>query len=80
MVYNYGMTAIQQIVEIDPDRRHLRLSQPLPETIGVGQTNIILIIPGLSSESQGDLERINQNAERLNREALDVLSYQQLDL
>jgi predicted ABC-type transport system involved in lysophospholipase L1 biosynthesis ATPase subunit len=74
------MTAIQQIVEIDPDRRYLRLSRPLPETVGVGQTTIILIIPGLPVESRGDLELINQNADRLNREALDVLSYQQLDL
>jgi hypothetical protein len=31
------------------------------------------------SEAQ-ELELINANAERLNREALDVLSYQNLDL
>jgi hypothetical protein len=78
--YNDYMTAIQQIVEIDSDRRHLRLSQPLPETIGAGQANIILIISDRPVESSGDLELINRNADRLNREALDVLSYQQLDL
>jgi hypothetical protein len=58
----------------------LRLSQPLPETIGAGQANVILIIPDLPAESSRDLELINRNADRLNREALDVLSCQQLDL
>jgi hypothetical protein len=36
---------IEQTVEIDRDRRVLRLDQPLPETVGVGQAKITLIFP-----------------------------------
>jgi hypothetical protein len=34
---------IEQTVEIDRDRRVLRLDQPLPETIGAGRTKLTLI-------------------------------------
>jgi hypothetical protein len=36
---------IEQTVEIDGDRRVLRLDQPLPETIGSGRSKITLIFP-----------------------------------
>jgi hypothetical protein len=36
---------IEQIVEIDRDRRVLRLDQPLPETIGTGRAKITLVFP-----------------------------------
>jgi hypothetical protein len=34
---------IEQTVEIDRDRRVLRLDQPLPETVGAGRTTLTLI-------------------------------------
>jgi hypothetical protein len=34
---------IEQTVEIDRDRRVLRLDQPLPETVGAGRTKLTLI-------------------------------------
>ena len=38
-------------------------------------------IPAVSERFQArDIELINRNAERLNREALDVLSFQSLDI
>jgi hypothetical protein len=33
-----------------------------------GQVNVILIIPDIPTESSGDLEPINRNADHLNRE------------
>jgi hypothetical protein len=38
------MTAIQQIVEIDPSRRILRLEKPLPESVRVGSADIVLVL------------------------------------
>jgi hypothetical protein len=35
---------IEQTVEIDRDRRVLRLDQPLPETVGAGRVKITLIV------------------------------------
>jgi hypothetical protein len=38
------MTAIQQMVEIDPSRRVLRLETPLPETIAAGRVDMVLVL------------------------------------
>jgi hypothetical protein len=72
--------SIMQTVEI-PDSH--RLTIEVPCEVPAGRT-ILTFTPAPAvmekmSEAQ-ELELINANAERLNREALDVLSYQNLDL
>jgi len=77
--YTFIMT-ITQTVEIPADRR---LIIEVPREIPVGKT-ILSFTPASAvkekmSEAQ-EIEHINRNAERLNREAMDVLSYQNLDI
>ncbi|MDR1785650.1 MAG: hypothetical protein LBR23_04205 [Spirochaetaceae bacterium] len=75
------MTTIQQTVTIPPDRR-LRLDMPLPASISAGRVDIVLVIadepaskvPPKSEER--DVELFKLHAEELNKEAADVLSYQ----
>jgi hypothetical protein len=38
---------IEQTVEIDRDRRVLRLDQPLPESVGAGRTTVTLTFPDI---------------------------------
>ena len=73
---------IEQIVEI-PDNR--RLTIEVPREVPTG-TVILTFTPAKTtakayekSEAR-DIELINRNAERLNREALDVLSFQNLEI
>jgi hypothetical protein len=72
--------SITQTVEIPADHR---LTINVPPEVPEGQAKIIYFPvsagkePIQSSEAR-DIEIINQNAERLNREAMDVLSYQNL--
>ena len=84
--YDYFMT-ITQTIEIPANRR---ITLEVPPQIPAGRTIIsftpiaankidaVADIPG--KYNKRDLELINLNAEQLNREALDVLSYQKLDL
>jgi len=77
------MTTIQQTVTIPPDRR-LRLDMPLPESVNSGRVEIVLIIadepaPKKSSPPKSearDVELFKLHAEELNKEAADVLAYQ----
>ncbi|MCL2293255.1 MAG: hypothetical protein FWC36_00075 [Spirochaetes bacterium] len=81
-----GMT-ITQTVEIPENRR---LTIDVPREIPTGKTILTFtpVAAGSMSATEKALERpeaqdmeiINRNAERLNREALDVLSFQTLDL
>ncbi|MDR2485283.1 MAG: hypothetical protein LBD55_07805 [Treponema sp.] len=64
---------IEQIIEIPASRR---ITIDLPPEIPPGKG--ILMVPRSCRGGQQDIERINRNAERLNQEALDVLSYQGL--
>jgi hypothetical protein len=55
---------IEQTVEIDQDRRVLRLDQPLPETVGAGRTKLTLIFsddtenaPGIRAPEQAERDR-----------------------
>ena len=48
--------------------------------LSIEQTVEILDIPAAPAAEDTDLELINRYADRLNQEAMDVLSYQQLDL
>jgi len=72
--------SVTQTVEIPISRR---LTIDVPREIPAGQA--ILTFTSVSagrekmSETQ-EIELINRNAERLNREALDVLSFQNLDI
>ena len=76
---------VTQTVEIPASRR---LTIDVPCEVPTGKT-ILTFTPASSnskvttkekmSEAQ-EIELINLNAERLNQEALDVLSYQKLDL
>ena len=74
--------SITQTVEITASRR---ITVDVPQEIPLGKT-ILTFTPVPSgreyiqrSEAR-DMEIINQNAEELNREAMDVLSYQDLYL
>jgi hypothetical protein len=57
------MTAIQQTVEIDPNRRVLRLEKPLPESVSPGRVDVVLVLPdddvyaGIPSALPDDLLR-----------------------
>jgi hypothetical protein len=49
---------IEQTVEIDRDRRILRLDQPLPETIGAGRTKLTLIFSGAAEKRPGTAQTV----------------------
>jgi len=77
--YSYLMS-VTQTIEIPVNRR---LTIDVPHEVPVGRT-FLTFTPASAvrekmSEAQ-EMELINRNAERLNREALDVLSFQNLDL
>ncbi|MDR2542112.1 MAG: hypothetical protein LBC80_01505 [Treponema sp.] len=72
---------ITQTVEVPANRR---ITLELPSQIPTGIGTVTLSFTPLSfipkmSEAQ-ELELINRNADRLNAEAIDVLSYQDIDL
>jgi hypothetical protein len=72
--------SVTQTVEIPTSRR---LTIDVPHEIPAGRA-ILTFTPASTarekmSEAQ-EIELINRNAERLNREALDVLSFQNLDI
>ena len=74
--------SITQTVDIPASRR---ITVDVPQEIPLGRT-ILTFTPASAvrepvqrSEAR-DIEIINQNAEELNREAMDVLSYQDLYL
>jgi len=69
---------ITQTVEIPANHR---LVIDVPREVPTGRTVLAFTpatIPAMSAEQE--LELINRNADRLNAEALDVLSYQDIDL
>ena len=78
---------ITQIIEIPADRR-LTIDVPLEVPAGqaiiaftpVAAKRVDTVARNLEKYDTRDLELINLNAEQLNKEALDVLSYQCLDL
>jgi hypothetical protein len=75
---------ITQTVEIPADRR---LTIDVPQEVPTGQTSVIIQFPFLEetpakkrmTEAE-EMELINRNADRLNAEAIDVLSYQDINL
>ena len=74
--------SITQTVEITASRR---ITVDVPQEIPLGRTVLTFTpVPAGSEHIQQsetrDIEIINQNAEELNREARDVLSYQDLFL
>ena len=79
---------VTQTIDIPADRRRVTLE--IPPQIPAGRTIIaftpvpekkINTVSEISTKyNTQDVELINQNAEQLNREALDVLSYQSLDI
>jgi len=84
LCYSYCM-AIEQTVEIPASHR---LTIEVPREVPAGRT-VLTFTPVHGSPAREkaerqsearDIEFINQNAERLNREALDVLSFQSLDI
>jgi hypothetical protein len=73
----YPMT-IEQTVEIPADHR---LTIEVPREVPAG--SVVLTFTSVETREKSevrDIELINRNAEQLNREALDVLSFQGLDL
>jgi len=73
---------ITQTIEIPSSRR---LIIDVPREIPAGQVIITFTPASTAAEASErsearDIELINRNAERLNREALDVLSFQSLDI
>ena len=73
---------VTQTIDIPASRR---LTIDVPGEVPVGRTIItftpVPAIPEAIARSEArDAELINLNADRLNREALDVLSYQNLDI
>ena len=73
--------SVTQTVEITASRR---ITVDVPQEIPLGRT-ILTFTPapadkGYFQREARDIEIINQNAEELNREAMDVLSYQDLYL
>ena len=73
---------ISQTVEITASRR---ITVDVPKELPLGRT-ILTFTPdsagreAVQRSEARDIEIINQNAEELNREAMDVLSYQDLYL
>jgi len=72
--------SVMQTVEIPVSHR---LTIDVPPEVPAGQADIYFFpasaVREKMSETQ-EIELINRNAERLNREALDVLSFQNLDI
>jgi hypothetical protein len=71
---------VTQTVEIPSSRR---LIIDVPCEIPAGRTVLTFTpVPAIREEmpQAQELELINRNAERLNREAMDVLSFQSLDI
>jgi hypothetical protein len=72
--------SVTQTIEIPTDHR---LTIDVPREIPAGRA-ILTFTPASAireeMSQEQELEFINQNAERLNREALDVLSFQNLDI
>jgi hypothetical protein len=73
---------IEQTVTIPADRR---LTIDVPREIPAGRTILAFTpVPAAIDASEQfaarDIEIINRNAERLNQEALDVLSFQSIDI
>jgi len=74
--------SISQTVEIPASHK---LTIDVPPEVPTGQAKIIFFPISTDKESiqkseARDIEIINKNAERLNREAMDVLSYQNMYL
>jgi hypothetical protein len=72
--------SITQTVEI-PDNH--RLTIDVPPEVPAGRAKIIIFPVSAGKErmsEEQEMEIINRNAERLNREAMDVLSYQNMYL
>ena len=71
--------SITQTVEIPVNRR---ITIDVPREVPTGPIILTFtpapVIPAMSAEQE--IELINRNADRLNAEALDVLSYQDIDL
>jgi hypothetical protein len=70
---------ITQTVEVPPSRR---ITVDIPPEFPSGKV-ILTFAPAVPPEDEAearDIELINRNAERLNREALDVLSFQSLEI
>ena len=76
--------SVTQTVDIPDDHR---LVIDVPREVPAGRTILTFtpasgrrsdVIPLMSAEKE--IELINRNADRLNAEALDVLSYQDIDL
>ena len=73
---------ITQTVEI-PDSHRLIIDVPreVPAGMAILTFTPAPIVTEVSERSDArDMELINRNAERLNRETLDVLSFQSLDI
>jgi hypothetical protein len=73
---------ITQTVEVT-DSRLLTLEVPVPREVPNGQTNITIQFPVKNEApikkrmtAEEEIELINRHADKLNREAMDVLSYQ----
>jgi hypothetical protein len=65
---------ITQTVDIPASRR---LTIDVPREVPEGRAILTFTpAPAVKSSEARDIEIINKNAERLNREAMDVLSYQ----
>jgi len=72
--------SVTQTVEIPANRR---LTIDVPPEVPTGQAEIRFFPASAGKEKMSEaqeMELINRNAERLNREAMDVLSYQNLYL
>jgi len=74
--------SITQTVEVPASHR---LTIDVPPEVPAGQTKIYFFPVSTNKEpiqrsEARDIEIINKNAERLNREAMDVLSYQNMYL
>jgi hypothetical protein len=76
------MTAIQQTVEIDPSRCILRLEKPLPESVGSGRVDIVLVLQGdvPVSRPQASLEQSNDVYAGIPSALPDDLLRSQIDL
>jgi hypothetical protein len=73
---------IEQTITIPADHQ---LTINVPREVPVGRAIITFTpVPGVIDDSElfveRDIELINRNAERLNQEALDVLSFQNIDI
>jgi hypothetical protein len=72
--------SITQTVEVPVSHR---LTIDVPREVPVGKAVLVFSTASTGREKMSEaqeLELINRNAERLNREAADVLSFQSLDV